>query len=174
MTCNKIFRRGWFCAVLWVFLLTVGSAHAQSSSYVKKYESTAVDLMNKKGIPASVILGVAMLESGMGTSKNARLLHNHFGIVGRNKLHKQKGKTYRSKYREFESAEASYQYFVNLITKKSWYAKVKGKPGYQLWLKYMNNGGYSSAGQEWVKRVTAMIKRYKLYKLDKQMTDSGS
>jgi Bax protein len=174
MTCNKIFRRGWFCAVLWVLLLAVSNVHAQSNSYVKKYQSTAIALMNEDGIPASVILGVAMLESGMGTSKNARLLHNHFGIVGKNKVHKQKGKVYHSKYREFETDEASYQNFAGLLTRKTWFPKLKGKSDYSLWLKQMNHAGYSSAGQEWVRRVTNMIKRYKLYKLDEQMAYSGS
>ncbi|WP_343688775.1 glucosaminidase domain-containing protein [Chitinophaga sp.] len=173
MTLNKMFSRGWFCAVLCMILLFGNSAYSQSRNrYVTKYQETAIALMNETGIPASVILGIAMLESGMGTSKNARLLHNHFGIVGSNKLHKKKGVTYRSRYREFASDDASFQYFAKMVMKKRYYSKMKGDAKYKDWLKHMNNSGYSAAGREWERRVGGMISRYKLYKLDEQMAYS--
>jgi flagellum-specific peptidoglycan hydrolase FlgJ len=176
MSLSRLFCRGWFCAVLCIILFAGNTAFAQRSvtRYVDNHKETAVKLMNETGIPASVILGVAMLESGSGTSKNAKLLHNHFGIVGKNKLHKIKGATYRSKYKEFASDDASYQYFVKLLSRKKWFPKVKGKPEYKLWLTHMNHGGYSSAGQEWVRRVTNMITKHKLYKLDEQMAYSSN
>jgi uncharacterized FlgJ-related protein len=176
MSLNRLFCRGWVCAVLCIILFAGNTAFAQRSvtRYVNNHKETAVKLMNETGIPASVILGVAMLESGSGTSKNAKLLHNHFGIVGKNKLHKVKGATYRSKYKEFASDAESYQYFVNMLSRKKWFSKVKGKPEYKLWLTHMNHGGYSSAGQEWVRRVTNMITKHKLYKLDEQMAYSSN
>ena len=159
----------WFCAVIF-YILPAQTSHAQQykKRYLDKYEDYAIDLMNETGIPASVILGVGMLESGMGTSKNARLLHNHFGIVGRNTLAKRHA-TYRSKYKEYPTDTASYRHFVKILARKRWYSQLKGKPEYALWLKHMNHTGYSTAGQEWIRRVTNLIKRYKLYKLDAQM-----
>lgn len=176
MTSNKMFCRGWFCAMLGILLLTANMAFSQRSAtrYVDKYKPTAIRIMNETGIPASVILGVAMLESGMGTSRNAKLLNNHFGIVGRNSLHKKKGVTYRSRYKEFVHAEESFNYFARLLARKKWYPGLKGQTEYKLWLKHMNHGGYSTAGQEWVKRVSGMINRYKLYKLDEHMAYAGS
>ncbi|SFW80961.1 glucosaminidase domain-containing protein [Chitinophaga sancti] len=173
MTLNKMFSSRWFCAVLCTILLFGNSAYSQSKvRYVTKYKETAIAIMNETGIPASIILGIAMLESGMGTSKNARLLHNHFGIVGKNKLHKKKGGTYRSRYREFESDDASFRYFAKMVQKKKYYPLMKGDPKYKDWLKHMNDSGYSAAGQVWEKRVAGMISRYKLYKLDEQMAYS--
>lgn len=159
----------WFCAVIF-FLLPGQTTHAQQfkKRYLDKFETVAVKLMNETGIPASVILGVGMLESGMGTSRNARLLHNHFGIVGRNSLAK-KHPTYRSKYKEYKTDTASYEHFVKLLARKKWYSQLKGKPEYAVWLDHMNRSGYSTAGHEWIRRVTNTIKRYKLYKLDAQM-----
>lgn len=159
----------WFCAVI-SYILPAQTSHAQQykKRYLEKFEELSIDLMNETGIPASVILGVGMLESGMGTSRNARLLHNHFGIVGRNTLAKRHA-TYRSKYKEYASDTASYRHFVKLLARKKWYPKLKGKPEYELWLKHMNHTGYSTAGQEWIRRVTNLIKKYKLYKLDAQM-----
>jgi len=176
MSINRMFRRGWFCTVLCTLLFAGSTVFAQRSvtRYVANHKEIAVKLMNETGIPASVILGVAMLESGSGTSRNAKLLHNHFGIVGRNKLHKVKGATYRSKYKEFSSDAESYQYFARMVTRKKFYPKIKGKSEYQIWLTNMNHGGYSSAGQEWVKRVSSMITKHKLYKLDEQMAYSSN
>lgn len=154
------------------FLVLFASAKAQSKytpkTYLRDYKPVAQQLMKESGIPASVILGVAMLESGMGNSKNARMLHNHFGIVGRNNLHK-KG-TYHSKYKEYANAEASFDSFVKLVKHKKWYKSVKGTTDYAVWLKHMHTGKYSSAGNVWVTRVTSIITRYKLHSLDADMT----
>ncbi|WP_295127967.1 glucosaminidase domain-containing protein [uncultured Chitinophaga sp.] len=146
-------------------------AHAQTrtaKTYLKEYSPVAVSLMQETGIPASVIMGVAMLESGMGTSRNAKLLKNHFGIVGKNNLAK-RGETYRSKYKEYKTPEESYKHFVKVIAKKKWFSKLKGTTDVSVWLRSMSHSGYSSAGDLWITRVSAMIKRYKLYELDDEL-----
>ncbi|MGX5820224.1 glucosaminidase domain-containing protein [Chitinophaga lutea] len=151
-------------------LATSMTAAAQKApqKYLAKYRPIAVNLSKETGVPASVILGVAMLESGLGTSKNARLLRNHFGIVGKNNLAK-RGHTYRSVYREFATDTASYRQFVKVLQKKKWYASMQGNEDYQLWLKKMIASHYSSAGHVWVERVTRMIRTYKLYELDDEI-----
>lgn len=144
------------------------AAQKTPKKYLQQYEPIAVNLMKESGVPASVILGVAMLESGMGTSKNARLLRNHFGIVGKNNLAKNGG-TYRSVYREFASDSVSYRQFVKLVQKRKWYPGMKGSDDYQAWLKKLIQSGYSTAGQVWINRVSAVIRRYKLYELDDEL-----
>lgn len=143
------------------------SAQYSTSSYIRKYSPISVRLMEETGIPASVILGVAMLESGTGTSRNVKLLKNHFGIVGRNSLSKSKTK-YRSRYKQYETDTASYRHFVKLLSKRKWFPDMKGNMEYAMWLKHMDHGGYSSAGHVWIKRVSDIIRRYKLYKMDKE------
>lgn len=143
-------------------------AHAQvrtGKAYIKEYSPVAVSLMQETGIPASVIMGVAMLESAMGTSRNAKMLKNHFGIVGKNNLAKRHA-TYRSKYKEYKSVADSYEHFTRVIAKKKWFAQLKGTTDTAAWLKKMSHSGYSSAGDIWITRVSGMIKRYKLYELD--------
>jgi len=157
------------CAVFLLLMLSnVGYAQQSTSNYLKKFKPVSVELMQETGIPASVILGIAMLESGTGTSKNAKLLHNHFGIVGKNNL-QQSNAGYKSRYKQYLSDVASYEHFVQLLAKKKWFPELKGNMEYTTWLHKMNHSGYSSAGQEWIKRVTSIINRYKLYKLDAAM-----
>ncbi|MET6998581.1 glucosaminidase domain-containing protein [Chitinophaga defluvii] len=159
--------RVWLCAIF-ILLSNVVSAQHSTKSYIKKYTPVSQEIMEETGIPASVILGVAMLESGAGNSKNTKLLRNHFGIVGKNNLAKRKA-GYRSSYKEYATDLDSYKHFARLLASKKWFSKVQGKPDFATWLKHMNHGGYSSAGQVWIKRVTAIINRHKLYQLDTKM-----
>lgn len=170
MRISLFFKRTvWLCAVLLLLMLSnVGFAQQSTNNYLKKFKPVSVELMQETGIPASVILGIAMLESGTGTSRNAKLLHNHFGIVGRNNLAQTKP-GHRSVYKQYVSDVASYEHFVELLTSKKWFGQMKGNPEFSAWLKKMNHSGYSSAGHVWINRVTNIINRYKLYKLDASM-----
>ncbi len=156
----------WICAVFLLLMLSnVGFAQQSTSNYLKKFKPVSVELMQETGIPASVILGIAMLESGTGTSKNAKLLHNHFGIVGKNNL-SQTNPGHKSRYKQYLSDVASYEHFAQVLAKKKWFSSMQGNMEFSAWLNKMNHSGYSSAGQEWIRRVTNIINRYKLYKLD--------
>ena len=50
------------------------------AEYIEKYAETAVREMKATGIPASITLAQACLESGDGNSTLARKANNHFGI----------------------------------------------------------------------------------------------
>ena len=96
--------------------LNVFAQSHKHQKYIDKYSSMAVTLMHEYRIPASVILGVAFVESGAGTSVLSRKFHNHFGIVGKNmNALKKLGK--HTRYREFDSDTASFRYFCDLLTK---------------------------------------------------------
>ena len=70
--------------LLSVFLLGFGAVFAQKSQqriqYVNKFNQIAVDEMHRTGIPASIKLAQAILESDAGKSVLARKANNHFGI----------------------------------------------------------------------------------------------
>lgn len=170
MRISPFFKRTvWLCAVLLLLMLSnVGFAQQSTNNYLKKFKPVSVELMQETGIPASVILGIAMLESGTGTSRNAKLLHNHFGIVGKNNISQIKP-GHRSVYKQYVTDMASYEHFVEMLARKRWFGEMKGNPEFSVWLKKMNHSGYSSAGHEWIRRVTNIINRYKLYKLDASM-----
>src|SRR5882757_1210355 len=73
-----------------------------ANSYIKEYSPLAMQLMQETGIPASIILGISMIESAMGTSKNCRLLKNYFGVKGKNRL-SEKDKKQHSQYKEYNT-----------------------------------------------------------------------
>lgn len=173
MRIQKFLRsKFWLCAVF-ILLSNIGFAQQSTKKYLEKYKPVSVELMRETGIPASVILGVAMLESGSGTSRNAKVLNNHFGIVGKNNLAKSNA-GFKSRYKQYATDLASYEHFVAVLARKKWFGKLKGNDEFSEWLKHMNHSGYSSAGQEWIRRVTSIINRYKLYKLDAPLDDVAS
>ncbi|MBP7556493.1 MAG: glucosaminidase domain-containing protein [Chitinophagaceae bacterium] len=147
------------CLLLGSFLLFLQPAQGQTS-YIKRYKPLADSLSEVYGVPASVILGVAIIESGAGTSRNAKLLNNHFGIVGKNNLLRTKG--IRSRYKQYPTAAASYAGFCQLLSRKRFYAKLKGNNDYKVWLEAMSKSGYSESPAEWKKRVGAAIRKHKL------------
>ncbi len=88
--------------LLMLILLSVifNSSFAQTK-FVKKFRPLADSLSTEYGIPASVMLGVSILESSSGTSRNCKLLNNYFGIVGKNKLFKTKG--IKTRYKQYDT-----------------------------------------------------------------------
>jgi flagellum-specific peptidoglycan hydrolase FlgJ len=84
--------------------------------YVRKYSRLAQDIGRETGVPASLILAVAIVESGYGKSKSSKLLNNHFGIVGGSETGATK--PYSSRYRYFANHESSFRAFASLMVRK--------------------------------------------------------
>jgi Bax protein len=148
-----------------VLLLTISLVlqsllSAGQTKYVKNYRPLADSLEREYGIPASVILGVAIIESSSGTSPNCKLLNNHFGIVGKNKVFKTH--QVRTRYKQYPNGRASYIDFCKLLAKKKFYKKLKGNLNYHLWLDAISKSGYSEVPSIWKQRITATIQHNKL------------
>lgn len=147
--------------VVAMIALTV-CVQAQSSTklFIKKYRPLADSLSVEYGIPASVILGVSIIESGSGTSRNCKLLNNFFGIVGKNKLMKTNG--IRSRYKQYDDAYESFKDFCKLLKKKKYYEKLRGNMDYKLWTDAISKSGYSEVPAIWKQRIDDTIRKNKL------------
>jgi flagellum-specific peptidoglycan hydrolase FlgJ len=138
-------------------LLLSLSLPAQTKHFLQKFRPLADSLSAEYGIPAAIILGVSILESGSGTSRNCKLLNNYFGIVGKNNLLKTKG--IKTRYRQYPDAIASFVDFCKLLAKKKYYKKLKGNMDYKLWVDAISKSGYSEVPVVWKKRVSDTIKK---------------
>lgn len=147
-------------AFLAFLLISGGMLMGQTKTFIEKYGPMADSLSAEYEIPSSVILGVAIVESGAGTSRNCKLLNNFFGIVGKNNLHKTKG--IKSRYKQYPDALASFKDFCKLLAKKKYYKKLKGNMDYKLWVDAISKSGYSEAPATWKQRVSDAIKKNKL------------
>ena len=152
---------------LFVLILSqiTGFGQTAASVYVERHKSVAIEKMNQTGVPASVILAVAMHESGSGTSKIARYLNNHFGIKGKNRV-----KTIRSAYKSYDSVEDSYADFIATLKKYPSFAKLFNTPysyKYTYWVRGIQRGGYAHS-KTWGTQVLGFIKKYQLDQFDNQ------
>jgi uncharacterized FlgJ-related protein len=151
--------------IIFLFFLSAFSLRAIAQSkvvtrYIEKYSALADSLSFEFGIPVSVILGVAIVESSSGTSRNAKLLNNHFGIVGKNDLLKTKG--IRTKYKQFPDGESSYVSFCKLLSRRKFYKKLKGNSDYKLWVDAISKSNYSEVPEIWKKAILYAIRNSKL------------
>jgi Bax protein len=149
--------------LLALFLITFQVLQAQSS-YIRQYKPIADSLSLIYGVPASVMLGIAIIESGAGKSRNCRLLNNHFGVKGKNNLLKTKG--IKSAYKQYPDGRASYVSFCKLMTRKKFYKRLKGNKDHKAWLDAISKAGYSTVPEEWKRNITAAIRKHKLTEYD--------
>jgi Bax protein len=155
-SCGGTWQKGLLVIALIALILP---AFAQSK-YIRKYRPLADSLSKEYKIPAALILGVAIIESGSGTSRNSKLLNNHFGIIGKNDLMKTNG--IKSRYKHYPNVTSSYVAFCKLVKKRKYYEKLKGNDNYNLWLEAMSKSGYSEEPVQWKQRIAAAIRKNKL------------
>ena len=138
-----------------VLMVAIFSANAQNSKYITNHKIIATVLGEHYGIPASVILAVAAVESASGSGAVAKVLNNHFGIVGHNNIVNHRGN--KSRYKQYDNVYASYIDFCNLMTRKKFYSKLKNNDNPQLWVKAISRTGYSEQPEEWEKRIMSVL-----------------
>lgn len=136
-------------------------AQSAAKKYIELYNEAAIRTMNEYGIPASIVLGIAIHESASGNSKIAKYLNNHFGMKGNSGP-----KPIKSAYKGYEDVNDSYDDFANLLTKR--FSSLFNKYpiyDYKSWVYGIQRGGYAASGT-WASQVMAIIKTYKLYEFD--------
>jgi flagellum-specific peptidoglycan hydrolase FlgJ len=129
--------------------------------YISRFLPVATELSVQYGIPISIILGVSILESGSGTSKNCRQLNNYFGITGRNRLKKR-----HSSYKQYATPEDSFRDFCDIMAGKRFYHRLQNNMHYVKWLNAMNHASYAGAKGVWISRISRIIVKHRLAQYD--------
>ncbi|MEO8793957.1 MAG: glucosaminidase domain-containing protein [Daejeonella sp.] len=157
-----------YLSIILILLSSAAFAQDSGTRYIENYKDLAIEQMNSSGTPASVILAVAMHESGNGTSKIARYMNNHFGMKGKNSNTK-----IRSSYKDYDSPEMSYQDFIRMLSSRKQFSSLYDKYSnydYRNWVLGISRGGYA-ASKTWASQVLGTIKKYKLYQFDNRPPD---
>ncbi|MBQ7222925.1 MAG: glucosaminidase domain-containing protein [Bacteroidales bacterium] len=141
--------------------------------YIEKHKDIAIDQMKKTGIPASITLAQACLESAYGTSVLATKAHNHFGI----KCHDWTGEKFvyndeegASCYRSYKKDEESFQDHSDFLRYRDRYAFLfdLNPTDYKSWAYGLRQAGYATDPQ-YPTKLIALIEKYQLYKYDTQI-----
>lgn len=148
-------------------LVSISATYSQQkftiAGYIEQHKKVAQQLMKDTGVPASVILAVAIHESAYGNSRVAKNLNNHFGIKGKNN-----NKNIRSSFKGYESVFESYNDFVSLLKRKGSTQKLfenQGASDYTTWVRTISRSGYS-ATKGWSSKILSTIDRYNLNDFD--------
>lgn len=165
--------------LLLVLILVSTSLFAQAdgqrfsrSEYIDMWKDEAIKQMVESGIPASITMAQAILESGDGNSELASKSNNHFGIkchsdwTGKKVYHDddKKGECFRHYKNAFESFEDHSDF---LLRKR--YASLfeHDITDYKKWAKGLKKCGYAT-NPKYPDLLIRIIEENELYKLDKE------
>lgn len=144
---------------------SVASAQSVSQSYVDKFKDNAIRIMHESGVPASIILAVAMHESGSGKSAIAKNLNNQFGVKGGGgAVYYKNNKKVRTAYKRYDSVLDSFKDFARIMTERPQFSHLADKLSkydYKGWAKGIQRSGYCSS-KKWASQVLGIIKAYDL------------
>ena len=160
-----------FTLLCFVLLTIVSTAQKAVKKYIKKYEGIALKKSEIYQIPASIILGIAMHESGNGNSKIAQKLNNQFGVKGNGKIviYKHNKKIHTS-YKKYDSVMDSFQDFARIMTERKQFshlAESLTQYDYEKWVKGIQRAGYASS-RKWASQVLGIIHKYNLNDFDQE------
>jgi LysM repeat protein len=167
--------------LLLLFLIGFGfpgfSQNDPRLAYILKYEKLAVKEMSRSGIPASIILAQACLESGDGKGKLALMSNNHFGIKcksgweGESVLFDDdlKDECFRS-YPTVEESFADHSRFLMQSPRYAWLFEFDHND-YKSWAKGLQKSGYATSIY-YSKQLIKIIEDYGLHKLDRKWSEA--
>ena len=142
--------------------------------YINTYKDIAMVEMQRYGIPASITLAQAILESGSGQGRLARHARNHFGIKchydweGDTITHDDDAKG--ECFRKYEHPEASFEDHSQFLVNRSRYAFLFSlKAGdYKGWAYGLKKAGYAT-DPGYPQKLLLLIKKYELHQYDTEV-----
>ncbi len=147
------------------------------NNYIDKYKEVAKKNMKIHGVPASIALAQAILESGAGTGDLSRQANNHFGI----KCHKDwLGESVKHDddaaqecFRKYNNVYDSYQDYAAFLIGRKWYQPLfkLEKNDYKAWARGLKNAGYAT-DPGYPNKLIGLIERYQLQRFDAEVLET--
>ncbi|TVQ45778.1 MAG: LysM peptidoglycan-binding domain-containing protein [Saprospirales bacterium] len=168
------------------FILMASDGRQAIYNYIEQYKDIAIFEMERTGIPASIKMAQAILESNAGRSELALRANNHFGIkCGGNwsgGTHYRKdddrdsrGRLIESCFRAYSSAEESFIAHSDFLagedrrTRYGWLFDLDPYD-YKAWAHGLQKSGYAT-NRRYGQLLINVINNYSLYELDKALDD---
>jgi flagellum-specific peptidoglycan hydrolase FlgJ len=141
-------------------------------SYIDNFSRASVVEMDKFGIPASITMAQAIIESRSGTSVLAVRNNNHFGIKCFSKscpnghCSNHTDDHHKDFFRIYTTKEGSWRAHSEFLVNQARYKGLLqyGK-NYKLWALKLREFGYAT-DPTYDKKLIGIIEKYELYKLD--------
>lgn len=140
-------------------------------AYIEQFYPIAVRQQQKHGIPASIILAQALLESGAGRGRLAVQANNHFGIkchgwTGATILHDDDERN--ECFRKYRHAIESFEDHSEFLRTRPRYASLflLETTDYVGWAHGLRAAGYAT-DPAYATKLISLIERFELYKFDR-------
>ena len=177
----KYLRIGRAALLLILPLLVSFSAPSNvERAYLESYLPIAKQESQRSGIPVSIKLGQALLESNSGSSVLAVRANNHFGIKCKSDWtgpryfytdddRDEFGNLVPSCFRMYDSAKGSYQDHSDFLVESERYAELFELPrsDYKAWAEGLMKCGYAT-DPAYARKLIRKIEQHKLFAYDKQ------
>ncbi|MFK7936625.1 MAG: glucosaminidase domain-containing protein [Saprospiraceae bacterium] len=139
---------------------------SKKETYMKRFAHIAVAEMEKYGIPASIVLSSALLQSQAGQRDVALNSNNHFATPCTSDWRGSE-ESYQGKcYREYDSAWGSFRdHTLFLTTGKNTSFKKLGRTNYKDWAQAIGKTDLNESGHLG-KNLITIIEQYQLHQLD--------
>ncbi len=155
------------------------SARMTREEYIRAYKYLAIAEMKRSGVPASITMAQACLESGDGNSRLAKKGNNHFGIKCHNDW--KGGKIYHDDdarnecFRKYNSVEESFRDHSNYLSGTPRYSFLfdLNPTDYKAWARGLKKAGYAT-NNNYANALIKIIEDYKLYELDDEALKNTS
>lgn len=144
------------------------------SDYIEEYKNIAMENMATYGIPASIKLAQAILESGSGKGKLAKQANNHFGIkcqtVWSGEVIYHTDDAPDECFRKYNSALESFDDHSMFLTSRAHYSNLfkLEKGDYKSWAIGLKKAGYAT-DPNYPSKLISLIERYDLHKFDEMV-----
>ncbi|MFT6809485.1 MAG: flagellum-specific peptidoglycan hydrolase FlgJ [Saprospiraceae bacterium] len=166
--------------LLLTLVLAFSSGFDVRESYIDQYKDLAIIEMERTGVPASIKLAQAILESQSGQSLFALQSKNHFGIkckeYWRGNMYLQidddrdgQGELIESCFRSYEDVINSYVDHSNFLKYSKNYIHLfkLDSADYKGWANGLQEAGYAT-DKAYGKKLISIIERHKLYQYDEK------
>lgn len=174
--------KSWISIVILCFALSSFSKDKHErfveKAYIERFAPLAIKEMRRVGVPASITLAQAVVESNAGQSRLAIKSNNHFGIkcksywTGLTVQYKDddfdtKGRLLESCFRAYGDIESSFKDHSDFLKGSDKYADLFAldKSDYKGWAVGLMSSGYATDKTYALKLIT-VIEDFQLYRFD--------
>ena len=165
-----------FLLLLAAAWLALGVGKNPRLAYIDRYSSLAVLEMQRTGVPASITLAQAILESGSGQSPLATVANNHFGLKCHNDWQGEKffydDETPDECFRVYTTVEDSYRAHSDFLRGRERYQSLfeLDPTDYKGWAKGLRLAGYAT-DPGYATKLINLIEDFQLYRFDTMTED---
>jgi LysM repeat protein len=158
--------------------MAAGPSDRDIANYIDTYSDLAMSEMRRTGVPASITLAQAVIESDYGRSRLAREANNHFGIKCHNEW---KGPTIyhhddrrNECFRKYRQVSESYKDHSDFLRQGSRYNFLfgLGRDDYKAWARGLKRAGYAT-NPRYDRMLIDMIEKNNLHVFDEMVISGG-